>query len=671
MSMRAAGGRWSKWGCAALLAAMAPFASAGTAAPPAEHFARQPEILDVVVSPSGKRLAILTPDANGRRGLAVVDLDPLGAARLAAGFSDADITGAQWVNDDRLVFEAFHTQGGAVLNLSKGDAGTFAVNHDGSDQRTLIAWRWSTGGGDTAIESRILPFGWFFRSPVGDGSNDVFVYKRVTDNKHETTEIALGRLDTVTRRLRMLSYGMPAGTENWVLDADNEPRLLSASREGRRYIYGRGVDTGAWSQLAEFDAFGGRGGFGLWHIDRDGQALVLAGSEQGIYKFDVAGKRLVPEPLIRVKGFDLRPTAVVDSRSKRLVGVHFTLDRPMSYWFDVEMSRIQRGIDAALPPGRSNRLYCGACETSPFFVVRSASDQQPGEYYLYNRTKRSLQPIGSARPWINESTQGRRTFHRLPARDGLRLPVYVTHPPGAASDKPLPAVLLVHGGPFVRGSDLGWNAEAQFLATRGYRVLEPEFRGSMGYGFEHYRAGWKQWGRAMQDDLADTVKWAAEQGLVDADKVCIMGTSYGGYAALLGPIAHPGTYRCAISYAGVTDIGLMYDIHWSDISEESRRFYMPQLIGDPKADADLLASASPLRRVAEIKVPVLLAHGVEDRRVPVEHARKFASEARRAGVRVEEVMYPKEGHGFVDPANEADFLGRVERFLEESLRPNN
>jgi dipeptidyl aminopeptidase/acylaminoacyl peptidase len=258
-------------------------------------------------------------------------------------------------------------------------------------------------------------------------------------------------------------------------------------------------------------------------------------------------------------------------------------------------------------------------------------------------------------------------MHRVAARDGLLLPVYVTHPAGAPADRPLPTVVLVHGGPWVRGADLRWESWAQFLASRGYRVLEPEFRGSTGYGWTHFNAGFKQWGRAMQDDLVDTVQWAAKQGLTDAGEVCIMGASYGGYASLMGPITHPGVYRCAISYAGVTDIDLMYSISWSDFSEAMRLYSMPVLIGDREKDADLLAAVSPLKRAGEIKVPVLLAHGSADVRVPADHASKFARAAKRGGVPLEYVEYP-EGHGFVNPAHETDFLGRVERFLEKTLK---
>lgn len=655
--------RWvARWAMVAAAVLAAPGAWAEPQ--PIEHFTRLPNIGDVYVSPSGKRMAMRVMGSRGLHKLAVMELDPIRPARVVAGFGNAGVTRVQWVNDDRLVYEAF--QPGA--EVQEGGGGVYAVNHDGTRQRTLIIWRHSVQTGGTNIAFKVLPYGWFLHSAVGDGGNDVFVYRLVKDGAGDVKEIVLARLDSMTGKLDSLSHGMPRGTVSWLLDAERRPRMLVAFREGRRHIYWRaGSADDSWTPVAEFRLFEG---FEPWLAEHDGGPLVLTqvgGGGQGIHRFDPIAKRLDPNPLVAIKGFDLEPTAEVATRSQRLLGMHFRADRPMSLWLDEGLERVQRGIDAAMPAGRSNRLYCGECETSRFIVVHSSSDRQPGEYFLFDREKRALEPIGAARPWIDESRQGRRTLHKVTVRDGLVMPVYVTHPAGVAADKPLPTVVLVHGGPWVRGTDLNWKPWAQFLASRGYRVLEPEFRGSTGYGQAHLEAGFKQWGRAMQDDLADAVKWATGQKLTDASKVCIMGASYGGYAALMGPIAHPGTYQCAISYAGVTDIDLMYGISWSDTTEFMRRYDMPVRIGDREKDAELLAAASPLKRASEIKVPVLLAHGMLDKRVPPEHTSRFLSQARKAGVAVEHVSYGDEAHNFDQPDNETDFLGRVERFLEKSL----
>ena len=655
----------NRLGPALATALMLLWGSAHALPPPIENYTKRPAIAGVAVSPSGNRMAVLVYGTEGKRRLAVMSLDPVGELRVVGGFSDADVTKARWVNDDRLVFEAFREG----PEIREGGAGTFAVNHDGTEQRQLIAWVHALSETGTSIHSRILPYGWFLHSAMDDGSDDVFVYREVKDSVGDLKQIELARMNTRTGLLRNLSYGMPKGTLSWLLDQQHEPRLITTYLAGRQKVYWRKTAAEPWSEVADFDPLT-EPGFSPWMVDGSGRVIVtsrMSGDMTGLYEFDPVAKRVDPKPLVSVTGFDLNAAWEVDPSTGQLLGLHFSADRPMSYWFDSGLQKIQNGVDAALPAGRSNRLYCGRCSSTRFFVVHSSSDRQPGEYFLFDRTKSSLELIGAARPWIDEASQGRRSFHRVTTRDGLQMPVYVTHPPGAAVDAALPAVVLVHGGPWVRGSDLGWEAEAQFLASRGYRVLQPEFRGSEGYGFRHFRAGWKEWGRAMQDDLVDAMQWAAKEKLIDPAKVCVVGASYGGYAALMGPISSPGVYRCAASFAGVTDIGLMYSITWGDISEAARRYSMPALIGDQDKDAERLARASPLKRAAEIKIPLLVAHGGLDRRVPIAHSREFVAAAQRAGVKLDKVDYPEEGHGFFKPANQADFYGRLERFLAESL----
>ncbi len=557
---------WLKWTVLAWVSVIAVCSMPARAEQPSvDDYTRNKALGDVAISPSGKRLAVTLFGKNGMRRLGVMDLDPLGQPRIVGAFDDADVVSVQWVTDDRLVFEAF--QRGA--EIKDGGAGTFVVDHDGTDQRQLIAWRRATGDiPGTAIASRVLPYGWFLHSVVGDGSDDVFVLRRVRDSIGDFKEVQMARMNTRTRELRNLSAGLPDYTSSVHFDTASEPRMAIANRAGRTKVFWRAAPGSAWAEIADLDGL--KEDFEPWHVDADGTVLIQTrvGDTLALHKFDPASKKVDPQPVLQVKGFDLDSSPEVDMRTRRLVGLHFRTDRRTSYWFDEGLARIQKGVDAALPAGRSNRLYCGECETSRFIVVRSSSDRQPGEYYLYDRKNQALQVIGAERPWIDEKTQGRRSFHRFEARDGLTVPIYVTHPVGYALDKPLPAVVLVHGGPFVRGGDLGWDAWAQFFASRGYRVLQPEFRGSTGFGFSHFKAGWKEWGHGMLNDMADAVQWAAKQGLVDPVRVCITGASYGGYAALMSTISQPGVYRCAASFVGVTDLTLMRSVTWSDMPQE-------------------------------------------------------------------------------------------------------
>ncbi|MEE8615352.1 MAG: alpha/beta fold hydrolase [Roseateles sp.] len=260
---------------------------------------------------------------------------------------------------------------------------------------------------------------------------------------------------------------------------------------------------------------------------------------------------------------------------------------------------------------------------------------------------------------------GQRDYHRIKARDGEELPVLVTQPAGGVKGK-APVVVLVHGGPYVRGTHWPWEPDAQFLASRGYLVLEPEYRGSTGYGFKHFRAGWKQWGLAMQDDLADTLDWAVKRGWADPQRACIMGASYGGYAAMMGAVTQGELFKCAINWVGVTDIGLLSSIHWSDISEEWKNYGMKRLVADPDTDAEQIKKTSPVQRAKEIRMPLLMAYGGEDRRVPLKHGSDMKA-ALRPDQDLEWVVYPDEGHGWFNLKTHEDFWGRVERFLARHI----
>jgi dipeptidyl aminopeptidase/acylaminoacyl peptidase len=200
-------------------------------------------------------------------------------------------------------------------------------------------------------------------------------------------------------------------------------------------------------------------------------------------------------------------------------------------------------------------------------------------------------------------------------------------------------------------------------------VIEPEFRGSEGYGFKLFRAGWKQWGLAMQDDVADAVQWAVKQGWVDGKRVCIAGASYGGYATLMGLVRNGDLYQCGVAWVAVTDISLMYSIYWSDTSEEAKNYSMPLLIGDPVADAAQFKQTSPLEQAAKVNKPLLLAYGGADVRVPIKHGSEFRDAVGRTNKDVQWVVYPEEGHGWRMLETEVDFWTRVEKFLGRYLSP--
>jgi dipeptidyl aminopeptidase/acylaminoacyl peptidase len=209
---------------------------------------------------------------------------------------------------------------------------------------------------------------------------------------------------------------------------------------------------------------------------------------------------------------------------------------------------------------------------------------------------------------------------------------------------------------------------AAYLAKLGYAVLEPEFRGSVGWGWKHYSASFKQWGRAMQDDLDDGMDWLVSQGIADPKRACIMGGSYGGYAVLMGLARDPDRWRCGVAYVAVTDINLMYDVTWSDNSDSIfMRYTAKDMIGDPAADAAQLTATSPVAQAAKIRAPIFMAYGASDRRVPLVHGEKMKDALAAHNVPVEWVVYPEEGHGFLLEEHRFDFYRRVAAFLAKNL----
>jgi dipeptidyl aminopeptidase/acylaminoacyl peptidase len=264
--------------------------------------------------------------------------------------------------------------------------------------------------------------------------------------------------------------------------------------------------------------------------------------------------------------------------------------------------------------------------------------------------------------------QGRSDLVHVPTRDGRSMPVWWTRPVDAAKG-PAPMVVLVHGGPFVRGPAWQWDEEVQFLIACGYQVLQPQFRGTKGWGQAWEVAGWRQWGQAMQDDLDDATRWAIAQGHADPARIALAGASYGGYATLLGLIRQPALYRCGVAWVAVTDLDMLYTVDWSDMSDSFKRHGLAVLVGDRVQDAARLKDNSPLTHAAKLKQPLFLAYGGADKRVPLVHGEAFLKAAQASGARVQWQRYPDEGHGWRAPATRVDFWRQVAKFLDTELAP--
>jgi dipeptidyl aminopeptidase/acylaminoacyl peptidase len=304
------------------------------------------------------------------------------------------------------------------------------------------------------------------------------------------------RLNTRTGETSNLSRGLPSGPGTFLIDDQGTPRVRVITRSGTVTVHYRDLKSDQWRVLAEFPALGGDGFIPL-RVRRDGTILVDASNgrdTRALYVYDPSAGRIDPQPVVAVEGFDFEGTPVWELGSDRLLGVHVNTDGAGTVWLDPRLKEIQKLIDTALP-GLVNRISVPLRPATATLLVTSYSDAQPPVYAVFDSDKRALTRFARARPGIDPKSLGRTDFVRVKARDGLELPLYFTLPLGVTDKGPLPTVVLLHGGPWMRGSRWDWDAEAQLLASRGYLVLEPEFRGSTGYGdfwsrVYIYRDGW-------------------------------------------------------------------------------------------------------------------------------------------------------------------------------------
>ncbi|MGQ3054924.1 MAG: alpha/beta hydrolase family protein [Roseateles sp.] len=507
---------------AAVLAPTAPAAEP----PPATAFFKRPQVRAPKLSPSGRYLAIQAAGKGDRMWLGVLDLQTLQAPKFVAGFSDADIASHHWIHEDRLVFDVSDSPDGTTRVNGQG---LWAADRDGTKLRQLINTDKPFITTATLIGNRRLDVNWTLHSvPPGLDGNEVVVLRRPWMDERAATGVQLARLDTTTGITRTLSTGIPDHTINWLLDWRAEPRIIETLHQGRVRLFRRD-EAGDWQFWHDDDPHARKNPWPTW-LGPDGQMLGIQGHRgyQALYQLDSKTGHSDGEPLVTTPGYDFRGRLITEPGSGRLLGVRFETDAPGTAWLEPTMKAIQADVDARLP-GSVNLIECLRCVGASHLIVTALSDLRPPLYYLYKTADQQLEPLAGMRADLPVTAMGQRDYHRIKARDGLEIPVLVTQPAGGVKGA-TPTVVLVHGGPYVRGTHWRWEPMAQFLASRGYLVLEPEFRGSTGYGFKHFRAGWKQWGLAMQDDLADTLAWGVKQGWADPKRACIMGASYGGSA---------------------------------------------------------------------------------------------------------------------------------------------
>ncbi|HJU24595.1 MAG TPA: prolyl oligopeptidase family serine peptidase [Casimicrobiaceae bacterium] len=607
---------------------------------PVETFFKKPDYTGATLSPSGRYVAVIAPIGD-HHGIGIIDLDTGAATRMSTVFGDGDVVWVGWQTDERILVRLGDWQ--AVAGEPPRDFGLFAINRDGSDSRRI-------SGGVVRI----------FR-----GTNVILIEAA----RRSRISRDLYRYDTVTNTSQLLTLDSPGDVVRWIVDFDGIPRaaVTGSVDDDRSAWYVRESAESHWVKVEEAKL--GRLQSVPMQFDPGGKILYVSARRGGsdfaaIYEYEIAsGTWKGPVVHHPERDIDAQDAAfVVDYGTRKLLGLRYADDRPATVWFDPEWARIQNSVDAALPD-----TVNGIAHEGNRWLVVSSSDRNPGEARILDTKSMQMKPLFVYRPWVDPKTMASTTWVRYPARDGMSIPALLTLPPGPR-DRPVPLVVDIHGGPNAQATGFGFDTETQFFASRGYAVLRPQFRGTQGFGWKLESAGFRHWGEAMQDDLEDAVKWAVAEKIVDPAHVCFYGWSYGGYAAAWGAIRNATTIKCAVALAAVTSLEYMFDNAQTDLSRVAdRSTLLSYWIGDPKTDRARFKRVSPLDNADKVGVPIFLAYGASDIRVPLVHGADFHSALDKNHKPHEWVVYNDEGHGFNKDENRFDLYRRVERFLAEYL----
>ncbi|MDO9588514.1 MAG: S9 family peptidase [Brevundimonas sp.] len=632
-------------------------AAASAQVVPLEVYGALPALEMVEPSPDGDRVALVTV-AGADRALVVIDLRSLQLlGRIEVGL--AKVRDLTWIGDDDLLITTTTTQS---LWGDGGPRGELALGQIYDIERRRLVSVLNNAPGVAPI----LAGPAFVRDTPGGPAAFVRAYS------FRDRHLNLYRLDSKTGRGREAAT-LDRNVNGVVLDAAGGLVARSTYDEtnGRWALSFSGGRAGGevWTTTALLDPPTLRG------LGRDGRSVVVsapvvdgdeardAADEDILFEVDPAGLR-TPLP------FGKRPTFLLFHPARRvLIGGGFVRDTGVTYeFFDPAAAEAWAEASRAFSDRRP-RLVSWSSDLQTV-LIWTEGPGDAGSYHVVDLERRAMNTLGQTYPAVPADQVAPVRPIAYAAGDGLEIHGFLTTPPGVTEPRGLPLLVLAHGGPASRDT-MGFDWWAQALASRGYAVLQANFRGSTGYGQAFLEAGYGEWGRKMQTDLSDGVRWLAEQDLIDPEKVCIVGASYGGYAALAGPTLDPGVYRCAVSVAGVSDLRRLVEAEARQgrrRNTESVRYWNRFMGADGPGDRSLDAR-SPARLAALADAPILLIHGRDDTVVPIEQSRLMARALRTAGKPVELIELDGEDHWLSRAATRQRMLAETVRFLEQHNPP--
>lgn len=629
---------------AAIAAAAACFApAAGAAAPSIEAFAAGMDYGSPALSPDGTKLVYLGR-AQGKRVVFMLDLAKKQRTMIVeARFDDYLVKRCDFKNDDLLLCKLsgtdfFHGQAFAVSRL-------IAVDVTGKEKPRVLIQK--TDRALSQFQDRIID--WQIHDPA-----KVLIALNELDGSAFPDVFALDVYTGLLSRRPLVPYREPISS--WYADRNGVVRFGEGYDDRGAVYVTRDSTEVPWRVLAEWKP--GESDFDVVGFGPGASTLLISANHNGrkaVFELDITkGERqlLFSHPDVDVVEPVEWPT------DGRLVGFEFATDRYSRKLFDEEAAAVYATVDASLPDSENHII--GAARDGKRYLISSRLDTRPNHYFLLDVAQKQMQRVGSANPELDASGPlASMKAVRIKGADGALLPGYLTLPLGS-SGKDLPMVVYPHGGPHARDT-WGFDPVVQFIASRGYAVLQVNFRGSTGYGDDWYRAGFQNWGTVMVDDITAATKWAIAEGVADPARTCIVGWSYGGYAALMSAVREPALYRCAASIAGVSDLNTLAreDAHF-----QGGRTAVKVTLGN---DSDELKAGSPLRAPEKIRIPVLLVHGEDDTTVVPEQSERMARMLQLAKKK-HELMIIKDGdHSLSRFEWRQALYAKLEEFLKANL----
>ncbi|WP_239059297.1 alpha/beta hydrolase family protein [Alteromonas hispanica] len=660
----------------AMLAVYSLFISSSTSASdklPLDYFIKHGDYLDLQLSPDGKHLAArVRLDNKVVLGvLSTADMKIVGGVRPQ---NNDIIHSVTWVNNERLVFEYAEKQFSFDRPVPTGEL--FAMNFDGSKREMLYGYRASdeqTGSRitnkDDSLASQdvisllenddryilIAEYPW-------DKEGNTYYNNRVRPAIISKLNITSGRkrkVDVLPHK-RSVPLATKKGQVIFMRWQDETGNYHAAYREN---------NDSEWKNLE--DVFSVAEDMIPRGLSEDEKYVYMTGftGEEGIYTyFKLNLETGESSEIFQSHNTDIEQV-IFDKQGLPAVGI--TYPGTSEYVYAQDTTRASE-IHKALVDAFGEQTVTIASHTRDWktLLVHVRSDVNPGEYYLFDSETLAAQFIWANSSWIDPRLLAPVKPINVTASDGEIIKGYLTLPKtqgkeSSPENKP-PLVVVIHGGPHQSGTRDFWdyNSEVQLLASRGYAVLQVNFRGSDGYGERYKKLGYREWGGKMIDDINDSVKWAIDQQLVDGDNVCAYGASYGGYAALMSVVKEPDLYNCTVGYVGIYDLEYMFTE--SDIPNNwGGKAYLQRVLGNDKAQ---LKAYSPLYHVDKIKAKVMLIHGSKDRRVPEINSEALSEALIKAGNPPEYLQYSQAGHGVFDEEDRRELYQGLIDFLDKNLK---